>query len=149
MRAAVARHAERAFAGQAVERISMRAVRRAGRALAQKVYAIKDGAPLDRKLRVAVIGGGPAGACTAETLAKGGVETFLIERKLDNCKVGVEAIGDPRSSLAPTTHARGGIRSAEHAIAIMLLVERGPVGSRGARGLCPPWPSQLPPMHWS
>lgn len=39
-----------------------------------------------RKLRVAVIGGGPAGGCTAETLAKGGIETFLIERKLDNAK---------------------------------------------------------------
>uniref|UniRef100_A0A7S0NIQ9 Geranylgeranyl diphosphate reductase, chloroplastic n=2 Tax=Micromonas pusilla TaxID=38833 RepID=A0A7S0NIQ9_MICPS len=39
-----------------------------------------------RKLRVAVIGGGPAGACAAETLAKGGCETFLIERKMDNCK---------------------------------------------------------------
>jgi len=44
------------------------------------------GAPLGRKLKVAVIGGGPAGACAAETLAKGGVETYLIERKLDNCK---------------------------------------------------------------
>lgn len=31
--------------------------------------------------------GGPSGACAAETLAAGGVETFLIERKLDNCKV--------------------------------------------------------------
>jgi len=39
-----------------------------------------------RKLRVAVIGGGPAGACAAETLAKGGCETFLVERKMDNCK---------------------------------------------------------------
>ncbi|KAK1284730.1 hypothetical protein QJS10_CPB21g00622 [Acorus calamus] len=39
-----------------------------------------------RNLRVAVIGGGPAGGCAAETLAKGGVETFLIERKLDNSK---------------------------------------------------------------
>ena len=45
------------------------------------------GAPLtDRKLRVAVVGGGPAGACAAETLAKGGCETYLIERKMDNCK---------------------------------------------------------------
>jgi geranylgeranyl reductase len=54
-----------------------------------RVFAIKDGATLDRPLRVAVIGGGPSGACTAETLAKGGVEAFLIERKMDNCKVRV------------------------------------------------------------
>ena len=61
---------------------------RAERAAALLVSAVKDGAVLDRKLRVAVIGGGPSGACTAETLANGGIETFLIERKLDNCKVG-------------------------------------------------------------
>ncbi|KAL6767879.1 CHLP1 [Auxenochlorella protothecoides x Auxenochlorella symbiontica] len=53
---------------------------------AMQVMAVRDGAKLDRPLRVAVIGGGPAGACTAETLAKGGVETYLIERKMDNCK---------------------------------------------------------------
>lgn len=35
---------------------------------------------------MAVIGGGPAGGSAAETLAKGGIETFLIERKMDNCK---------------------------------------------------------------
>ncbi|KAJ7526571.1 hypothetical protein O6H91_16G012700 [Diphasiastrum complanatum] len=39
-----------------------------------------------RKLRVAVVGGGPAGGSAAETLAKGGIETFLFERKLDNAK---------------------------------------------------------------
>ena len=55
--------------------------------LAAQVFAVRDGATLDRPLRVAVIGGGPAGACTAETLAEGGIETYLIERKLDNCKV--------------------------------------------------------------
>ena len=50
--------------------------------------AVRDGASLvGRKLRIAVIGGGPSGACAAETLAKGGIETFLIERKMDNCKV--------------------------------------------------------------
>jgi geranylgeranyl reductase len=42
--------------------------------------------PEGRKLRVAVIGGGPAGASAAETLAAGGCETYLIERKMDNCK---------------------------------------------------------------
>ncbi len=52
------------------------------------VYAIKDGGSLEgRKLRVAVVGGGPGGACTADTLARGGIETYLFERKLDNCKV--------------------------------------------------------------
>lgn len=41
---------------------------------------------IDMKLRVAVVGGGPAGACAAETLAQGGIETYLFERKMDNCK---------------------------------------------------------------
>eukprot|EP00210_Caulerpa_lentillifera_P005976 g5711.t1 len=50
------------------------------------VEAMKDGATLDRPLRVAVVGGGPAGACCAETLAQSGIETYLFERKLDNCK---------------------------------------------------------------
>lgn len=51
------------------------------------VFAAKTSKKLDgRKLRVAVVGGGPAGGCAAETLAKGGIETFLIERKLDNAK---------------------------------------------------------------
>ena len=59
--------------------------------------AVRDGQKLDRKLRVAVIGGGPAGACTAETLAEGGIETVLIERKMDNCKVRCAArAGAPR-----------------------------------------------------
>lgn len=44
------------------------------------------GEKLNRPLRVAVVGGGPAGACAADELAKRGVETFLIERKMDNCK---------------------------------------------------------------
>ncbi|XP_066332526.1 geranylgeranyl diphosphate reductase, chloroplastic [Miscanthus floridulus] len=42
--------------------------------------------PNGRRLRVAVVGGGPAGGAAAEALAKGGVETVLIERKMDNCK---------------------------------------------------------------
>lgn len=59
----------------------------ANRRAAVVVYAVKEGEKLDRPLRVAVVGGGPAGACAAESLAKSGVETFLFERKLDNCKV--------------------------------------------------------------
>jgi geranylgeranyl diphosphate/geranylgeranyl-bacteriochlorophyllide a reductase len=42
--------------------------------------------PEGRKLRVAVVGGGPGGASAADVLAKAGIETYLIERKLDNCK---------------------------------------------------------------
>ena len=42
--------------------------------------------PEGRKLRVAVVGSGPAGASAADALTQQGVETFLIERKLDNCK---------------------------------------------------------------
>jgi len=45
-----------------------------------------DKLPEGRKLRVAVVGGGPGGACAADELAKAGIETYLIERKLDNCK---------------------------------------------------------------
>ena len=37
-------------------------------------------------LRVAVVGGGPAGSCAAEILAKAGIETYIFERKLDNAK---------------------------------------------------------------
>jgi len=63
----------RAGAAQAPLRVSVAA--RAGGKL-----------PEGRKLRVAVVGGGPGGASCADTLAQGGVETVLIERKMDNCK---------------------------------------------------------------
>ena len=63
------------------------------------VRAVKDGAMLDRPLRVAVIGGGPSGACTAETLAQAGIETYLLERKMDNCKVNALLILAARWSL--------------------------------------------------
>lgn len=76
------------FQGLVAKPIAMNKSQQAsGRSLAMQVYAVKDGTPLDRPLRVAVIGGGPSGACAAETLAQGGVEAFLIERKMDNCKV--------------------------------------------------------------
>ncbi|OMO77177.1 Aromatic-ring hydroxylase-like protein [Corchorus olitorius] len=39
-----------------------------------------------RKLRVAVIGGGPAGSSAAEALASGGIETFLFERSTSTAK---------------------------------------------------------------
>lgn len=37
-------------------------------------------------IRVAVVGGGPAGSSAAEVLAKAGIDTYLFERKLDNAK---------------------------------------------------------------
>lgn len=44
-------------------------------------------ADISAKLRVAVIGGGPSGACAAEILAQEpNIETYLIERKMDNAK---------------------------------------------------------------
>ncbi|OVA13770.1 Aromatic-ring hydroxylase-like [Macleaya cordata] len=39
-----------------------------------------------RKLRAAVIGGGPAGSSAAEALSSGGIETFLIERSPSGAK---------------------------------------------------------------
>jgi hypothetical protein len=77
------------FTGAALRQGSARVAAGSRRALATVVHAIKDGQVLDRKLRVAVIGGGPSGACAAETLAAAGIETYLIERKMDNCKVGL------------------------------------------------------------
>ena len=65
----------------------------------QTVCAIRDGQTLDRPLRVAVIGGGPSGACAAETLAAAGIETYLIERKLDNCKVRFAPYYSPLSHM--------------------------------------------------
>nr|ACI45963.1 putative plastid geranylgeranyl reductase precusor [Neopyropia yezoensis] len=41
---------------------------------------------LSMNLRVAVVGGGPAGSCCAEELAKAGIEVTLFERKMDNAK---------------------------------------------------------------
>lgn len=42
---------------------------------------------LDMKYKVAVVGGGPSGACAAEIFAQEkGIDTVLIERKLDNAK---------------------------------------------------------------
>ena len=42
---------------------------------------------LEMKYKVAVVGGGPAGACAAEIFAQEkGIDTVLIERKLDNAK---------------------------------------------------------------
>jgi len=75
-----------AFVQRAVVSRALAAANKGSRSLRLVVSAVKDGAALDRPLRVAVIGGGPSGACAAETLAKGGVETYLLERKLDNCK---------------------------------------------------------------
>lgn len=43
-------------------------------------------ADVSMKLRVAVVGGGPAGSCAAERLAAAGIETYLFERKMDNVK---------------------------------------------------------------
>jgi len=49
--------------------------------------AAQSSSTLDMKYKVAVIGGGPAGACAAEIFAaEKNIDTVLIERKLDNAK---------------------------------------------------------------
>mmetsp|Transcript_61844 Transcript_61844/g.114807 ORF Transcript_61844/g.114807 Transcript_61844/m.114807 type:complete len:505 (-) Transcript_61844:311-1825(-) len=67
-------------------RKSRRAVAKRTRTIRAAFRSERVPVPEGRKLRVAVVGGGPGGACAAETLAQAGIETFLIERKLDNCK---------------------------------------------------------------
>ena len=47
----------------------------------------KSSSALDMKYKVAVVGGGPAGACASEIFAQEkGIDTVMFERKLDNAK---------------------------------------------------------------
>jgi geranylgeranyl reductase len=47
----------------------------------------KQNSALCMKYKVAVVGGGPSGACAAEIFAQEkGIDTVLFERKLDNAK---------------------------------------------------------------
>ena len=49
--------------------------------------AVKSDSALEMTYKVAVVGGGPAGACAAEIFAQEkGIDTVLFERKLDNAK---------------------------------------------------------------
>jgi hypothetical protein len=49
--------------------------------------AVASGSNLDMKYKVAVVGGGPSGACAAEIFAQEkGIDTVMFERKLDNAK---------------------------------------------------------------
>ena len=52
-----------------------------------KLNGPKSTSALDMKYRVAVVGGGPSGACAAEIFAQDkNIETTMFERKLDNAK---------------------------------------------------------------
>jgi len=47
----------------------------------------KSTSALDMKYKVAVVGGGPSGACAAEIFAQEkGIDTVMFERKMDNAK---------------------------------------------------------------
>lgn len=47
----------------------------------------KSSSALDMKYKVAVVGGGPSGACAAEIFAQEkNIDTVMFERKLDNAK---------------------------------------------------------------
>jgi geranylgeranyl diphosphate/geranylgeranyl-bacteriochlorophyllide a reductase len=47
----------------------------------------KSATALEMKYKVAVVGGGPSGACAAEVFAQEkGIETVFFERKMDNAK---------------------------------------------------------------
>ena len=54
---------------------------------AGSLNAVKSESTLDMKYKIAVVGGGPSGACAAEIFAQEkSVDTVLFERKLDNAK---------------------------------------------------------------
>lgn len=51
------------------------------------VASVASDSALNMKYKVAVVGGGPSGACAAEIFAQEkGIDTVLFERKLDNAK---------------------------------------------------------------
>ena len=55
--------------------------------------AAQSSTSLDMKYKVAVVGGGPSGACAAEIFAQEkGIDTVLFERKMDNATPGGGAI---------------------------------------------------------
>jgi len=59
---------------------------RLSRAASTRVRASSTAVP-SMKYKVAVVGGGPSGACAADVFAKDkSIDTFFIERKMDNCK---------------------------------------------------------------
>ena len=54
--------------------------------VAQNAVA-SNGSTMDMRYKVAVIGGGPSGACAAEIFAQErGIDTVMFERKMDNAK---------------------------------------------------------------
>jgi geranylgeranyl reductase len=53
----------------------------------KRMKTVASSSALCMKYKVAVIGGGPAGACAAEIFAQEkSIDTYLFERKLDNAK---------------------------------------------------------------
>lgn len=53
----------------------------------KNVAAPKSQSALDMRYTVAVVGGGPSGACAAEIFAQEkGIDTVIFERKMDNAK---------------------------------------------------------------
>ena len=50
-------------------------------------HSVASSSALDMKYKVAVVGGGPSGACAAEIFAQEkNIDTVLFERKMDNAK---------------------------------------------------------------
>jgi len=69
--------------------LPVQANRRAGAIRPGRATNLRMGTKFDkgRKMRVAVVGGGPSGACAAEIFApEKNMETYMFERKMDNCK---------------------------------------------------------------
>lgn len=59
----------------------------AGKSLAGVASTASSETSLCMKYKVAVVGGGPAGACAAEIFAQEkGIDTVIFERKMDNAK---------------------------------------------------------------
>ena len=91
---------------------------------------------LDMKYKVAVIGGGPSGACAAEIFAQeNNIDTVLVERKMDNAKpcggaIPLCMIGEFDIPESTVDRKVGYIHSAIYSWIYMLCVCRCTCGAR-------------------
>ena len=76
-----------ALSNEAAALVPSAALRRASILLHRAAAVSPPSSSMEMKYSVAVVGGGPSGACAAEVFAKDkSIDTYIIERKMNNAK---------------------------------------------------------------